>query len=189
MDHRMEATKDIIRGLVSGELVLLGQSRSISEFGNGEITAHFAIRTLLGERSFKAQAMTIRDVFDGMTEEQKYAMYALIGHAIENEHRITTIKRVVFNDPATIVFWEDGTKTVVKCGENDIFDPEKGLAMAIAKKALGNEGNYYNAIKKWLPKPEEDSTDDYILDAIEKCAEKLSKIANGFLFDPVDPND
>lgn len=29
------------------------------------------------------------------------------------------------------------------------FDPEKGLAMAIAKKALGNRGNYFNRIKVW----------------------------------------
>ena len=62
------------------------------------------------------------------------------------------IKKVIFNKPATIVFWSDGTKTVVKCGERDIYDPEKGLAMAIAKKALGNEGNYYELFKKWLPK-------------------------------------
>ena len=63
-----------------------------------------------------------------------------------------TIKSVIFNAPfATIVFWEDGTKTVVKCGYPDLYDPEKGLAMAIAKKALGNEGNYYNEFKKWLP--------------------------------------
>lgn len=60
------------------------------------------------------------------------------------------IKNVIFNDPATIVFWKDGTKTVVQA-HNDEFDPEKGLAMAIAKKALGNNGNYYNKIKKWLP--------------------------------------
>lgn len=65
------------------------------------------------------------------------------------------IKNVVFNDPATIVFWNDGTKTVVKCGENDKFDPEKGLVMAIAKKAFGNQGNYFNKIKKWVPKQEE----------------------------------
>lgn len=58
------------------------------------------------------------------------------------------IKKVIFNDPATIVFWKDGTKTVVKCGDGDIFDPEKGLAMAIAKRALGNQGNYYNEIRK-----------------------------------------
>ena len=30
-----------------------------------------------------------------------------------------------------------------------------GSAMAIAKKALGNEGNYYNVFKKWLPKDDE----------------------------------
>ena len=64
------------------------------------------------------------------------------------------IKKVIFNNPATIVFWSDGSKTVVKA-HNDDYDPEKGLAMAIAKKALGNEGNYYNVFKKWLPKDEE----------------------------------
>ena len=67
------------------------------------------------------------------------------------------IKNVIFNDPATIVFWADGTKTVVKCQDDDIFDPEKGLVMATTKKALGNKGNYYNELKKWLPKDEEET--------------------------------
>ena len=57
-----------------------------------------------------------------------------------------SITNVIFNDPATIVFWDDGTKTVVKA-ENEPFDPEKGLAMAIAKKSLGNQSNYYNEFK------------------------------------------
>lgn len=59
-------------------------------------------------------------------------------------------KKVIFNDPATIVYWSDGTKTVVKA-ENEEFDPEKGLAMAISKKMLGNEGNYYEIFKKYIP--------------------------------------
>ena len=59
------------------------------------------------------------------------------------------IEKVVFNDPATIVIWKDKTKTVVKCQEGDEFDPEKDLAMAIAKKALGNKSNFNNTIKKW----------------------------------------
>ena len=62
------------------------------------------------------------------------------------------LKKVIYNDPATIAFWSDGTKTVVKAQPGDIFDPEKGLAMVIAKKACGNKGNYYNGFKKWLPK-------------------------------------
>ena len=71
---------------------------------------------------------------------------------------IPEIKNVIFNDPATIVFWEDRTKTVVKCQDGDEFDPEKGLAMAIAKKAYGNKGNYCNKMKKWLPKEEQVDT-------------------------------
>ena len=61
-----------------------------------------------------------------------------------------SITNVIFNDPATIVFWDDGTKTVVKA-KNEPYDPEKGLAMAITKKSLGNQSNYYNEFKKWLP--------------------------------------
>ena len=64
------------------------------------------------------------------------------------DHSFIGIKKVIFNDPATIVFWSDGTKTVVKC-HDEVFDPEKGLAMAISKKALGNQGNYFNVFKKW----------------------------------------
>lgn len=60
-----------------------------------------------------------------------------------------SIAKVIFNPPATIVLWNDGTKTVVKTQNGEVFDPEKGLAMAISKKALGNKGNYFEQIKKW----------------------------------------
>ena len=59
------------------------------------------------------------------------------------------IKNVIFNDPATIVIWADGTKTVVKTQDGEKFDAEKGLAMAISKKALGNKGNYFEEFKKY----------------------------------------
>ena len=65
------------------------------------------------------------------------------------------IEKVIFNDPATIVFWSDGTKTVVKCQDDEIFDKEKGLAMAISKKFLGNQGNYYNVFKRFVPADED----------------------------------
>ena len=92
------------------------------------------------------------------------------------------IKNVIFNDPATIVFWEDDTKTVVKAQGDDAFDPEKGLAMAIAKKALGNKGDYCEVFKKWLPKEEEQvysrfaDFDDKMkeaADAIKRLGERL----------------
>lgn len=71
-------------------------------------------------------------------------------NAVQKTTYIPEIKSVIYSDPATIVFWKDGTKTVVKC-KNEKFDSEKGLAMAFSKKMLGNKGNYYNVFKKWLP--------------------------------------
>lgn len=70
------------------------------------------------------------------------------------------IEKVISNAPATIVMWSDGTKTVVKA-EGEKFDKEKGLAMAISKKFLGNKGNYYEEFKKWIPR-ENDSWADII---------------------------
>lgn len=67
-----------------------------------------------------------------------------------NNISVINIKNVIFNDPATIILWADGSKTVVKAN-GEPFDPEKGLAMAIIKKVLGNKGNYYNIFKKYLP--------------------------------------
>ena len=85
---------------------------------------------------------------------------------------LVQIKNVVFNPPATIVFWADNSKTVVKA-ENETFDPEKGLAMAIAKKALGNKGNYYETFKKWLPKTE--SKEEPKTESKDYTAEEQSK--------------
>lgn len=58
-------------------------------------------------------------------------------------------KKVIFHDPATIVYWDDDSKTVVKCGEDDKYDKEKGLALCYMKKYYGNKGNYNEILKKW----------------------------------------
>lgn len=51
--------------------------------------------------------------------------------------------------------WADGTKTMVKCQDGDLYSEETGLAVCIAKKALGNKGNFNNIFKKWIPKHSE----------------------------------
>lgn len=65
------------------------------------------------------------------------------------------IKDVIFRDPATIIFWEDGTKTVVKTQDGEEYDKEKGFAMAVCKKVFGNERDYYNVFKRWMRKGKE----------------------------------
>ena len=95
-----------------------------------------------------------------------------------------TIKNVIFNNPATIVMWSDGTKTVVKCGENDDFDPEKGIAMCCMKKLLGTNktgSNYLDKVEKYFDKYDEDyivecQTIGEILGSILKSAKKQTDI-------------
>lgn len=60
-------------------------------------------------------------------------------------------KRVIFNPPATIVYWEDGTKTVVKTSESckDIYDEEYGLAMAYVKKIFGSRIAFKKLVNKY----------------------------------------
>lgn len=49
-------------------------------------------------------------------------------------------RKLIVNGPATIVLWSDGTKTVAKCNTDEPFDPEKGVAIAIAKRFIsGNK--------------------------------------------------
>lgn len=51
---------------------------------------------------------------------------------------IPNVKRIVYHDPATIVFWQDGTKTVVKCMDGEPFEKYAGFCAALAKKVFGS---------------------------------------------------
>lgn len=79
------------------------------------------------------------------------------------------IKDVIFNPPATIVLWSDGSKTVVKA-EHEVYDPEKGLAMAISKRAMGNRGNYFDTFKKYV--------DAYMKKREEETLAKIAALRN-----------
>lgn len=48
------------------------------------------------------------------------------------------VKKIIFNPPATIVFWGDGTKTVAKTMEGTVFNPYHGFTAALAKRVYGS---------------------------------------------------
>lgn len=98
------------------------------------------------------------------------------------------ITKVIFNPPATIVIWEDKTKTVVKCMDDTVFDPDVGLAMCISKKVLGDKFkstfrkyvNEYNAaqIQEKLDAVNFDwnVVRDSMVDVLKSINEKVNKI-------------
>lgn len=68
--------------------------------------------------------------------------------------KIPEISKVVFNNPATIVFWEDGTKTVVKCMEGQEFNEYYGVACAIMKRFFGNNSKASAFVEKFKEEEE-----------------------------------
>ena len=62
------------------------------------------------------------------------------------------IDKVIFNPPATIVFWKDGTKTVVKCKEGEEFSEWAGIALCLAKKLYGP--NFHKIFKVHCSDPD-----------------------------------
>ena len=59
----------------------------------------------------------------------------------ERKNYMPYIRKVIINDPSVVVVWSDGSKTVAKCMDGEVFNPEIGLAMAISKKYYINTGS------------------------------------------------
>ena len=80
------------------------------------------------------------------------------------------IERVILRPPATIVFWSDGDKTVVKCNKDDIYDPEKGVLWAIAKKYTNGHPKTYDNYIQFI-----DNADDCLFEGIPCDGVEITK--------------
>ena len=58
------------------------------------------------------------------------------------------IERVIYNEPATVVLFDDGTKTVAKATDGDEYDCNTGVAICLAKKLLGS--GWYEQVYPYL---------------------------------------
>lgn len=103
----------------------------------------------------------VRKIF---IEEENEMNYNNIPARVTNNHmkiyapipiiKIPEIAKVMFNNPATIVFWADGTKTVVKCMEGQEFNEYYGVACAIMKRFFGNNSKASAFVEKFKEEKE-----------------------------------
>ena len=73
--------------------------------------------------------------------------------AVVKTMKIPEVSRIIFNPPATIIMWSDGSKTVVKTTADEDFDEEKGLGMAVLLKLFGSRRAYQKLLEKGAPPP------------------------------------
>lgn len=140
-------------GQVNNFYTRLGEFRMTLELDNGN-TLQFDPGELLRDRQGDWH---VRGAKEHVLDSLRYVHLAdrIYEEVFKKEAANMTaasIKNVIFNPPATVVYWTDGSKTVVKCNAKDSFDPEKGLAMAIAKRCASNSPDFYKEMQKWVKK-------------------------------------
>ena len=83
-------------------------------------------------------------------------------------------KKYIINDGATILFWHDDTKTIIKRAEDDNFDPVKGFLWAYFQKHSGLSKTKAN---KYLRNIEQEHSIKIIVDkVVGNISDVFSKI-------------
>ena len=82
-----------------------------------------------------------------------------------------TIKKIMYKPPATIVFWNDGTKTVAVCEKGDVYNKELGFALCVLKKKYGNK-KVHDMLDKYVHKATKYSKNDNAMVWESEPAEK-----------------
>ena len=120
-----------------------------------------------------------KDVHDYMQKDSEFTA------TLHRQFRFAP-EEIIYNDAATIVCWTDGTKTVVKCNENDEYSEYAGFVAAVAKKMYGGA----NAINRLIdskkvvhsnglgqPFRSEKTFEEVLSEAAKKVTENIKKFS------------
>lgn len=92
--------------------------------------------------------LAVQDSID--LKKQKRFSGAILYYDKDGTIRRTYIKRVIYSNPATIVFFADGSKTICKASEGDAYNPAAGLALCVYKKMIG-ASMLVDVLNDWIP--------------------------------------
>jgi len=84
-----------------------------------------------------------------MNENENFVGYYQIGNAnisgtltfgsTKPEEKELRPEKIIYNNRTTIVYWNDGTKSISTCDVNDKFDKKIGFASCLLKKMYGKK--------------------------------------------------
>lgn len=94
------------------------------------------------------------------------------------------VDKIIYSGPKTIVLWNDGTKTIVSCGEDDEFDEYAGFCAAFAKKLIGSTSKIKRIIDqkaRFHNMPEQTTMDTHaIIEKLKEMANQVESLSLGF---------
>lgn len=71
------------------------------------------------------------------------------------------ITKILYNNPATIVFWNDGTQTRNICPKDVPYNPDAGLTFCMLKKLMGGD-EMARLFEDWELKDYENDTNVWV---------------------------
>lgn len=83
----------------------------------------------------------------GKVADSKYERVFMDLFTMSRERRtpqsFPEIQDVIYHEPATIILFKDGTKSVVKVSGDDVFDKDTGFLLALLKRIINNKDYDY----------------------------------------------
>lgn len=86
----------------------------------------------------------VKEVKQGNKKENNY-----VKDYLKSITSVKDVEKVVFNPPATIIFWKDGDITSSKCHSQDKYDTIVGYSLALTKKLFKNTTHMVSHVEKW----------------------------------------
>lgn len=100
---------------------------------------------------YKINGEGVKSDMKKSTEAELYATGVFVSEVLEKTKKINCeVDRIIFNQPATIVFWKDGSKTVVKCHGDQTFNPYYGFCAALAKHIYKSNSAVNRMVDKYV---------------------------------------
>ena len=132
--------------IVFGEPLFEGARTKIKEFLKSQ-NDNPCIRTSIGLQTYIPEARYC-DEFGRVPGSSGRYPWGLTPADKCNPYLYPEVDHIFYDDVATVVFWTDGTKTVVKCPEGTPYDEYTAFCAALAKKVYGNNSKLQREIKK-----------------------------------------
>lgn len=149
-----------------GDRVKINPKKSYNQYTEYALSRAYLIHEIFGSLIGYPETALLKeegDISDGFIEplealelvEPNTNIYEFENKVAETKNFYSlNVSKIIFNPPATIVFWEDGTKTVVKCAAEDEFSEYYGFLAALGKKVYENNSQIKKLIDKKAEWPE-----------------------------------
>lgn len=96
------------------------------------------------EEELKIGSTRLEKAFDWLNKNSHYGMWP-------NKYSITPKELIFQDEKTTIINWNDGTKTKVRCSDDDTFSPEAGVALCYMKRFItDNDSERFHRLLKSL---------------------------------------